>query len=57
VLHGSFILFVLDRMTRRRSPGSDQKGKYTPLLRTSPMHIRVFKRLKGEEGGNGAPGR
>ncbi|MEJ1995962.1 MAG: MFS transporter [Limibacillus sp.] len=57
VLHGSFILFVLYRMTRRRSPGSDQKGKYTPLLRTSPMHIRVFKRLKGEEGGNGAPGR
>ena len=49
VLHGGFILFTLYRMTRRAAPASGQKGRYTPLLRTSPMHIRVFKRLKGEE--------
>ncbi len=55
IIHGAFILFVLYRMARRASPGMDQKGKYTPLLRTSPMHIRVFKRLKGEEEGPGVP--
>jgi MFS family permease len=49
VLHGSFILFTLYRMTRRAAPSSEHKGRYTPLLRTSPLHIRVFKRLKGEE--------
>ena len=48
-VHGAFILFTLFRMTRRKSPEAGQKGRYTPLLRTSPLHIRVFKRLKGEE--------
>lgn len=48
VVHGSFVLFVLYRMTRRSAVGRHLKRRFVGLLRTSPVMIRIARGERGK---------
>lgn len=46
-LHGTLILFVIYRMTRRAAVPRELRKRYVGLLRTSPMMVRIAMGRKG----------
>ena len=45
VVHGLLIIVTLYRMTRRKSVPREQRTRFVPLLRTSPIFLRMARKL------------
>ena len=49
IVHGSLALVVTIRIRRRASVPAEQRSRYVGLLRTSPMFMRMTRRLRQNE--------